>query len=233
MSIKNHLSIFTMQPAENARTLINVPLGQALIKRGILTQAQLDKALEIQKQRKNIYLGEILQHLGVNQNKINETLDFINKRKKIGDILIDLGLITPEGLERALKDQKLIQSKMGTRKPLGILLFEMGLISYRDYMTALSKHFSIRIISLEGNRINPSLQDVLGRKYVCKHEVLILEDDGRTIKIALGAPTTFLMQEIRKSIPSHREVIFYLAHPMEIAAAYKMMYDPFSQNRDR
>ena len=94
-----------MQPAEKARTPINAPLGQALIKRGILTQAQLDKALEIQKQRKNLYLGEILQHLGVNQNKINETLDFINKRKKIGDILIDLGLITPAGLERALKDR--------------------------------------------------------------------------------------------------------------------------------
>jgi len=82
-----------------------MPLGQALLKKGILTQAQLDEALEIQKQGKNLYLGEVLQHLGVNQNKINETLDFINKRKKIGDILIDLGLLTPEGLERALKDQ--------------------------------------------------------------------------------------------------------------------------------
>jgi len=222
-----------VQPAENTRTPINMPLGQALLKKGILTQAQLDEALEIQKQGKNLYLGEVLQHLGVNQNKINETLDFINKRKKIGDILIDLGLLTPEGLERALKDQKLIQSKMGTRKPLGILLFELGLISYSDYMTALSKHFAIRIVSLEGSRANPSLQDVLGRKYVCKHEVLILEDDGRTIKIALGAPTTFLMQEIRKSIPPHREIVFFLAHPMEIAAAYKVMYDPFSQNRDR
>jgi hypothetical protein len=233
MSIKKPFECFHHAASRKCDKPINVPLGQALIKRGILTQVQLDQALEIQKQRKNLYLGEILQHLGVSQNRINETLDFINKRKKIGDILIDLGLITPEGLERALKDQKLIQSKMGTRKPLGILLFEMGLISYMDYMTALSKHFSIRIVSLEGNRINPSLQDVLGRKYVCKNELLILEDDGRTIKIALGAPTTFLMQEIRKSIQSHREVIFYLAHPMEIAAAYKMMYDPFSQNRDR
>lgn len=222
-----------MPPAEAARTLINVPLGQALVKRGILTQSELEKALEMQKQRKNEYLGEILQSLGVNQIKINETLDYLNKRKKIGDILVDLGLITPDALERALKDQKLIQARMGARRPLGILLFEMGLISFKDYMTALAKHFAIHIVSLEGLRIPPSLQDVLGRKYVCKHGLLVLENDGRTIKIALGAPTTFLMQEIRKSIPPNKEVIFYLAHPVEIEAAYKMMYDPFSENRDR
>jgi type IV pilus assembly protein PilB len=222
-----------MQPAKNIRNLINEPLGQVLVKRGILTQSELDKALEIQKQRNNVYLGEILQQLGIKQNKINETLDYLNKRKKIGDILIDLGLITPESLERALKDQKLIQSKMGARRPLGILLFEMGLINFRDYMTALSKHFVLPIVSLEGRRIPPSIQDVLGRKYVCKNEVLILENDGRTLKIVLGAPTTFLMQEIRKSIPLQKEIIFYLAHPVEIEAAYKMMYDPFSENRDR
>ena len=222
-----------MQQANSARNLINVPLGQALVKKGILAQSELDKALEIQKQNNNVYLGEILQQLGINQNKINETLDYLNKRKKIGDILIDLGLITPESLERALKDQKLIQSKMGARRPLGILLFEMGLINFRDYMTALSKHFVLPIVSLEGRRIPPSIQDVLGRKYVCKNEVLILENDGRTLKIVLGAPTTFLMQEIRKSIPLQKEIIFYLAHPVEIEAAYKMMYDPFSENRDR
>lgn len=222
-----------MQQANSARNLINVPLGQALVKKGILAQSELDKALEIQKQNNNAYLGEILQQLGINQNKINETLDYLNKRKKIGDILIDLGLITPESLERALKDQKLIQSKMGARRPLGILLFEMGLISFRDYMTALSKHFVLQIVSLEDRRIPASLQDVLGRKYVCRNEVLILENDGRTIKIALGAPTTMLMQEIRKSIPLQKEIIFYLAHPVEIEAAYKMMYDPFSENRDR
>jgi len=222
-----------MQQANSARNLINVPLGQALVKKGILAQSELDKALEIQKQNNNAYLGEILQQLGINQNKINETLDYLNKRKKIGDILIDLGLITPESLERALKDQKLIQSKMGARRPLGILLFEMGLISFKDYMTALSKHFVLQIVSLEGRRIPASLQDVLGRKYVCRNEVLILENDGRTIKIALGAPTILLMQEIRKSIPLQKEIIFYLAHPVEIEAAYKMMYDPFSENRDR
>jgi hypothetical protein len=222
-----------MQPTTSSRTLLNVPLGQALVKKGIITQSELDMALEVQKHRKNEYLGEILQYLGVRQEKINETLDYLNKRKKIGDILIDLGLITPEDLKRALKEQKIIQSRMGSRRPLAILLFEMGLISYADYMKALSKHFVLQIVYLEDRRIPSSLQEVLGKKYVCKHEVLVLEDDGHTIKIALGAPTPSLMQEIRKSIPPHQEIIFYLAHPLEIDSAHKRMFDPFSVHHDR
>jgi len=202
----------------------NVPLGEALVRKGIITQSVLDVVLEVQKHRKNEYLGEILQSVGVSQEKINKTLDFLNKRKKIGDILIDLGLITPKDLERALKEQKLIQSMACIRRPLGILLFQMELIKYADYMRALSKHFVLPIVSLEDRRIPSSLQDILGRKYICKHELLVLENDGRTIKIALGAPTPPLMQEIRKSIPPHQEIIFYLAHPLEIEAAYQIMF---------
>jgi type IV pilus assembly protein PilB len=222
-----------MQPATNTRTLVNEILGEALVKRGVITQAQLDLALEIQKHRKNDYLGEILQYIGVSQCKINETLDYLNKRKKIGDILIDLGLITPEDLERALKEQKIIQSMIGIRRPLGILLFEMGLIKYEDYMRTLSKHFVLQIVSLENRRIHPSLQDVLGKKYVFEHQVLVLENDGIIIKIALGEPTTSLLHEIRKSIPPHQEIIFYLAHPLEIESVQKKMFFPFSVHNYR
>ena len=222
-----------MQPAIKSKILMDVPLGEALVKKGIVTQSQLDRALEEQKHRKNEYLGEILQHLGVSQCKINETLDYLNKRKKIGDILIDLGLITPEDLKRALKEQKMNQSSIGVKRPLGILLFEMGLINYADYMKALSKHLVLKIVSLENHRISSSLQDVLGKKYVCEHQVLVLENDGKTIKIALGEPTPSLMQEIRKSIPPHQEIIFYLAHLLEINSAHKRMFDPFSVHYDR
>jgi predicted transcriptional regulator with HTH domain len=222
-----------MQPAIKSRTLVNELLGQALVKRGVITQAQLDMALEIQKYRKDRYLGEILQYFGVSQGKINETLDYLNKRKKIGEILIDLGLISSEDLKRALKEQKMIQSLIGVKRPLGTLLFQMGLIKHEDYMWALSKHFVLQIVSLENRRIHPSLQEVLGKKYVCEHHVLVLENDGIIIKIALGEPTFSLMQEIKKSIPPHLEIIFYLAHLLEIESVQKKIFAPYSLHNYR
>ncbi len=222
-----------MQSAIKRQTLMDSPLGEALVRRGIITRSELDAALRMQKERKSGYLGEILQELGVSQRKISETLDYLNKRKKIGEILIDLGVITVEGLERALKEQKAIQSLMGVRRPLGILLFQMGMISYRDYMMALSKHFVLPIISLEDRPISASLQRVLGAKYIRKHGVLVLKDDGYTIEIALGEPTWDLIQEIRKSLPFHKEIVFYLAHPIDIDYAHKRIFDPFALGLDR
>jgi hypothetical protein len=220
-----------MQPAIKFKTPMDLPLGRALVEKGVITQAQLDEALSVQKFRKNEYLGEILHSMGVSQKKINKTLDCLNKRKKIGDILIDLGLITPENLERALKEQEKIQTVLGIRKPLGILLFLMELISYENYMRALSKHFVLPIISLEGCNIRPSLQAVLGKKYVHKHQVLILENNEKTIKIALGEPSSSLMQEIGKSISPHKEIIFYLAAPHEIEFTHRKMFDPLLEKR--
>jgi type IV pilus assembly protein PilB len=217
-----------MQSSIKSKTLMDLPLGQALVREGIITQAQLDLALEIQKDRKNDYLGEILRNIGVSQSKINEALDYLNKRKKIGEVLIDLGLITPENLKCALKEQKIIHAHLGVKRPLGLLLLNKGLIKYEDYMKALSKHFVLQIIFVENRRIHPSLQDVLGKRYVCEHQVLVLDNDGIIIKIALGAPTFSLMEEIRRSIPHHLEVIFYLAHPLKIESAQKKMFAPYS-----
>jgi type IV pilus assembly protein PilB len=220
-----------MQPVFKSKNPMGVPFGQALVEKGIITQSELDEALSVQRSRQDEYLGEILHSMGVSQEKINKALDCLSKRRKIGDILIDLGLITPESLERALKEQEKIQTSLGIRKPLGVLLLMMELISHKDYVRALSKHFVLPIISLEDRRIPPSLQVVLGKKYVREHQLLILENNEKTIKIALGEPTSSLMEEIRKSVPPHKEIIFYLAAPVEIESAQKRMFDPLLEKR--
>jgi hypothetical protein len=88
---------------------------------------------------------------------------------------------------------------------------------------ALSKHFVLPIISLKGYEILLSLQDMLGKRFIFEHHVLVLESDGQKIKIALGEPTPSLMQKIRKLIPPHQEIIFYLAHPLEIESVHNLL----------
>jgi len=96
-----HHKILIMQPAIESGILDEL-LGQTLVKRGLITQTQLDMALFVQKHWDSEYLGEVLQYLGVSQDKINKTLNHLNKRRKIGEILVVLGFISPEELERAL-----------------------------------------------------------------------------------------------------------------------------------
>ena len=106
-------------------------LGQILFEKGIITQEQLDRALRVKAEQPGKYLGEILFEMGISQEKINRALYYSNKRKTIGEILLDQSLITREQLEEALSKQKKIKEKWGHTRPLGLLLIELGYINSR------------------------------------------------------------------------------------------------------
>ena len=195
-------------------------LGQILVERKIITQAILDLALKRQKQEKGKYLGRILFEMGVLQDEINKALDQFHKRKPIGQILIDLKMITPQQLEEALEKQRQLQKKFG-RKPLGLLLVEMGKTDYDSYLKALSQHFNMPIVSLEKFLPSPALQKAVGEKYAEKNKIVVLEDSATTIKVALAEPTLFIMEELQKLLPVGKKMEFYLASFYEIESCLK------------
>jgi MshEN domain len=208
-------------------------LGQILLEKNMITQAQLDLALKRQKQQKGKYLGQILIEMGlVSQEKINKVLDAFNKRKRIGEILIDLEIITPEQLETALRKQKELQTQ-GVRKPLGAVVLELGFTNYDSYMLALSKHFNMPIVYLETFYPTPTLQRALGEKYAMKNRIVVLENTPSRIKLALAEPTHRILEEVQKAVPFGKTVEFYLANPYEVDSCLRKKFDPFSVTRYR
>ena len=174
-------------------------------------------ALDRQKEEKGKfkYIGEILIEMGIPQEKINEALDVYGKRKPIGQIFLDLKIITPDQLQKALEKQSRF-AKMAVRKPLGKLLVEMGFTTYDEYLDALSKHFNMAIVSLRGFFPSISLQRAVGKAYAQKHQIVVLEDYSKWIKFALAEPDPFVMDELRRAFPPGRRVEFCLADRFEI-----------------
>jgi len=203
-------------------------LGQILLEKNILTPTQLDLALRRQKQQKGKYLGQILIEMGlVSQEKINRVLDSFSKRKRIGEILVDLQIITAQQLEKALQKQRELQ-KQGTRKPLGTVVQELGYSDYDSYLRALSRHFNMPIVSLETFFPTPTLQKALGEKYALKNRIVVLENSPARIKLALAEPTHYLLEEIQKAVPVGKSVEFYLANPYEVDSCLRKKFDPYS-----
>jgi hypothetical protein len=93
-------------------------LGQILLEQKAISPEQLASALRIQEQEKGKYLGQILIEMGVSQGKINQSLDDYNKRKPMGQILLDLKVINPRQLDEALQKQRELQRKT-LHQPLG------------------------------------------------------------------------------------------------------------------
>jgi len=197
-------------------------VGQILVERDIITPSFLQLALDRQKSEKGKfkYIGEILIEMGIPQEKINEALDSHYKRKPIGQIFVDLKIITQDQLQKALEKQSEF-AKTAVRKPLGKLLVEMEFTTNDGYKDALSKHFNMAIVSLKDFIPSTSLQRAIGKAYAQRQQIVVLEDFSTRIKLALAEPDRRVMDELRRAFPSRRSVEFCLADRFEIDQCLK------------
>jgi hypothetical protein len=208
--------------SRNFNPIVEKMLGQILVERGIISPKHLQVALDRQKEEKGKfkYIGEFLIEMGISQEKINEALDIYNKRKPIGQIFLDLKIITPDQLQKTLDRQSQL-ARMAVRRPLGKILVEMGCITYDAYMDTLSKHFNMAIVSLRGFFPSKSLQRAVGKVYAQKHQIVVLEDYSKGIKLALAEPDPLVMDDLRRAFPSGKKVEFCLADRFEIYRCLK------------
>jgi hypothetical protein len=89
-----------------------------------------------------------------------------NFRPKLGEILIELDLITEEELKSTLELQKTKKQKLGQ------LLIEQGIITETQLIQALSRQLSIPWISLKHVRLTPSLYNIIPQEVVEKEEIV-------------------------------------------------------------
>ena len=100
-----------------------VLFGQFLAERSIISQAQLEQVLKYQETKK-IKIGNALVDLGIiNEEVLVQNLVAFNKTPRLGEILIAMDVITKEELHKALEAQK-----KEPNKKLGVHLVELGYI---------------------------------------------------------------------------------------------------------
>ncbi|MGI6334870.1 MAG: hypothetical protein ACOX1A_09970 [Saccharofermentanales bacterium] len=78
--------------------------------------------------------------------------------KKLGDILIESGLLTEEQLQEALLKQR------GSGHKLGETLVDMGLLSEIEIMKALEYQTRIPYVDMSGLRIDPTTPGLISEE---------------------------------------------------------------------
>jgi hypothetical protein len=70
----------------------------------------------------------------------------------------------------------------------------------------------------------------VGERYAQKNMVVVLENSSSMIKFALGEPTFYIMEDLKKSLPVGKRIEFYVADPYEIETCLKI-FGPFARMR--
>jgi type II secretory ATPase GspE/PulE/Tfp pilus assembly ATPase PilB-like protein len=169
-------------------------IGELLVEEGFLREKDVEKALEIQSREtadstgKNPRaIGEILCDLNlISPADLNYILKKYAKQLKLGDILLNQGILREDELSDALCDQR------RNGGSLGKILLQKKLITIDQLYSALSKQYNIPLIKPDEFVFDESrsskLSGIVDKEYAQKHFILPLSLKGNKLILALYEP---------------------------------------------
>ena len=112
--------------------------------------------------------------------------------KKLGDLLLDGGLITPDQLQRAQSEQK-----MGGAM-LAPTLVKLGYMAEAELLDFLSKQFGVPAVDPAKLEVDQEVVDLIPSNIVQKYKIVPISLDGQTLTIAMVDPSNlFAVDDIR------------------------------------
>jgi len=198
-------------------------LCEILEKKGLLQRSDIQKILKKQQSLKSRRVGEIISE----QNKIsiNDVEAVLQKSSKsgtippntrVGDILIEEGLVTRQQVDEALASQH-----TGKKKKIGQLLVETGLVSEDQLLLALSTKFRMRFVSLENITPHRKALDALPGYLIRKLHIFPLEYTDDRLVVATSNPTDSTISNIIR-FSTNQKLELIVATFNDIAAAIKL-----------
>ncbi|MCH7797562.1 MAG: Flp pilus assembly complex ATPase component TadA [Planctomycetes bacterium] len=100
----------------------------------------------------------------------------------VGTILIERGLIDPEQLDRAIKEQ----NRTGER--LDHVLVRLGLVSSAAVLEVIGRQFALPIVDLESIDVSPEVLEMLPPKLVFKQRCVPIGRTDGTLRVATCDP---------------------------------------------
>ena len=111
------------------------------------------------------------------------------KKKGLGEILVEKGLIDLVQLEEARREKK----SKGFH--LTSVLVEKGFVSDEDITKVLSEEYNLPIIDLGKFEVDPDLVKLVPRRICEKHRVIPIQKAGRTLVVAFADPSNIYVKD--------------------------------------
>jgi type IV pilus assembly protein PilB len=105
-----------------------------------------------------------------------------DQNKKLGEQLLDAGLITAEELQTALQRQEDVDDRLGT------ILLNMNLIDEHELVQFLGKQTGCMVVNLDSYPVEPEALKTISKKQAQRYRAVPLARDGNTLTVAMQDP---------------------------------------------
>lgn len=126
--------------------------------------------------------------------------------KRLGDVLLDAGLVTEEQIEHALLQQKT------TKRRLGDELIAEGVITEAGVIEALQMQLGVEFIDLSQIDLDPEMSRVVSKNVARQYNVVPVRTTPDEVYLAMSDPLNFMAIEAVKHATRKRVVPMVAMH---------------------
>ena len=113
------------------------------------------------------------------------------RNERIGDYLVNQGLITSDQLSQVLAAQK---ESNGTKK-FGDVVVELGFMTELNFAKALAGNLRVQYVDLDNIEINAEAVQLVPEALARKHTVIAINVQGKRLTVATNDPVNFIVLE--------------------------------------
>ncbi|MBO5571697.1 MAG: Flp pilus assembly complex ATPase component TadA [Ruminococcus sp.] len=113
------------------------------------------------------------------------------RNERIGDYLVNQGLITTDQLQKVLEAQK---AANGAKK-FGDVVVELGFMSEVNFAKALAGNLRVQYVDLDNIDINTEAVQMVPEALARKHTVIAINVQGKRLTVATNDPVNFIVLE--------------------------------------
>lgn len=140
------------------------------------------------------------------------------KYKRLGEMLVDVKLITEEQLAEALQLQK------GSGKRLGTVLIDNGFITEAQLIEMLRVQLGIDFIDLTKVTIDPEMVNVLPKNIAQKQGIIPVRMEKDLLYLAMEDPLNFMAVEAAR-VATRKKIVPMITTTAGINRAYNILYE--------
>ncbi|MEZ4398745.1 MAG: hypothetical protein R3B06_01905 [Kofleriaceae bacterium] len=138
-------------------------------------------------------------------------------RKRIGEILIEAGLIDEDALRSALVEQR----RRGG--PIGRALVDLKLVAEETLVAALSRQLAVPVVDLDGMEISQAVVDLVPGELAESFGLVPFDQPMKFLDVAMSDPNNLrVIDELR--VRTNLNIRAYLAGPKAIERAIGRYY---------
>ncbi|ENM8382429.1 GspE/PulE family protein [Vibrio alginolyticus] len=142
----------------------------------------------------------------------------IQLRKRLGNLLVEEGIVSEEQIQQALNAQR------STGQKLGDALIDLGFITEKQMLDFLSQQLGLPLIDLGRAPVDAEAVQILPEVHARRLRAMVVARNGDTLRVAMSDPADLFTQESLMNLLGQYNLEFIVASERQLISSFDRYY---------